>query len=448
MSLPSSKSVSPTANGAPGGKSAARAPSWYLSLISTDPHYPTLEGDVRTDVVVIGGGLSGVATAVELAEKGFSVVLLEEKRIGWGATGRNGGQVTGSLSGDTAILRQLHKSMGEAAADYVWDLRWRGHDIIRGRVEKYRIDCDLKTGHLHAAYKPSHLRELQQTFDEACARGREDQVRLLDRHSVRDYIGTDIYHGGLYNAGNMHLHSLKLCLGEAEAASGMGVNIFENSQVNCIAHGSTPVVETAIGRVTANAVVLAGNAYHRLERRKMAGMLFPAALANLATAPLDKETTEAINPLDLAVYDTRFVLDYYRLTRDGRLMFGGGTNYSGRDPSSVSKALRPAIEKTFARLEGVAIDYEWTGMAGITINRIPQLGRLSSNVYFLQGYSGHGIATSHIAAGIVAGAVAGSLEEFDRFAALKQVRIPFGDRAGQALLTLGMMYYQSLEYFR
>ncbi|MBX2824578.1 MAG: FAD-binding oxidoreductase [Gammaproteobacteria bacterium] len=425
-----------------------RTDAWYTATIGDATDYPALTEDCRADVAVIGGGLSGVATAVELAERGFSVVLLEANRIGWGASGRNGGQVTGSLSGDKAMLKQLRPTMGAAAEDYVWNLRWRGHQIIERRIERYAIQCDLKRGHLHAAWKPSHMPELEATYSEACQRGMEHEVELLDESAVKDYVGTDLYHGALYNSRNLHLHSLNLCLGEARAATGLGARIFEGSRVESIQHGATPIVETAQGRVTADSVILTGNAYHRLERKKLGGLLFPAVLANLTTKPLSAEVATAINPKDLAVYDTRFVLDYYRLTSDNRLMFGGGANYSGRNLEDVAGLLRPAIEKTFPQLKGISIDYEWTGQAGITINRIPQIGRLSNNVYYAQGYSGHGIATSHILAEVLAETIAGSLEEFDRLAALKPIRIPLGDRVGQSLLTLGMHYYQTLERFR
>ncbi|MEL7401541.1 MAG: FAD-binding oxidoreductase, partial [Pseudomonadota bacterium] len=330
----------------------------------------------------VGGGFTGVATAVELSEKGYNVAIIEANKIGWGATGRNGGQVTGSLSGDAAMTRQLRKKIGAEAEDFVWNMRWRGHDIIKQRVEKYGIQCDLKHGHLQTAYKPGHLPELRGMYDEAERRGMGEYMSLIAKDDMPNYLESPLYHGGLLNTRNMHLHSLNLCVGEAKAAESLGALIFENSPVVDIVPGELPVVKTEHGQVTANTVLLAGNAYHRLERAKLRGMLFPASLGNLVTKPLGDEVAEAINPKDLAVYDCRFVLDYYRLTADKRLMFGGGTNYSGRDSKSVANELRPAIERTFPRLKGVEIEYEWTGMAGIVINRIPQLGRSGENVFY------------------------------------------------------------------
>lgn len=423
--------------------------NYYSNSLNDDRRYPCLEGFHRVDVAIIGGGFTGVAIAVELAEKGLKVAVIEENRIGWGATGRNGGQVTGSLSGDGAILKQLRGTMGEQAAqDFLWFLRWRGHDIIKNRVAKYDIDCDLKFGHLHTAYKLSHMQELIENYDLAHARGMGDDVTLLQGNEMGQYLESDIYHGGLLNRRNMHLHSLNLCRGEARAAESMGALIFEDSRVTNIVHGDTPKVMTEHGQVQANSVILAGNAYHRLGGIKLKGMIFPACGGNVATAPLGEEVARKINPQDLAVYDCRFVLDYYRMTADNRLMFGGGANYSGRESRDIAGELRPAIERTFPRLKGVEIEYAWSGMMGIVINRVPQLGKLSDNVYYAQGYSGHGIGLSHIMAEIMADAVSGSMEKFDVFADFKHIQLPFGEWLGSQMLAAGMWYYGLKEKLR
>ena len=410
-----------------------------------------LQEAVTADVAVIGGGFSGVNIALELAERGYSVVLLEAERIGWGATGRNGGQVTGSLSGDTTLQRHLTKRIGAgAAADFVWDMRWRGHQVIRGRIARYGIECDLRHGHLHAAWRPADMAELRDFAREAETRGMGDEVTLLDRAGVHEALETPLYHGGLLNRRNMHLHPLDLCRGEARAAESRGVRIYERSAVTGITHGAPgvgarAVVETAQGRVTAETVVLAGGAYHRLEGRALAGRLFPAALGNMATEPLPEAEARAIDRHGLAVYDTRFVLDYYRLTADNRVLFGGGANYSGKASADIAGELRPALERTFPRLAGIGIEFAWSGQAGIVPNRVPMLGRLAPNVWYAQGYSGHGIATSHIVAEIVAEAVAGSMEQFDHFASVPHAKNPFGERAGQGMLALGMWYYKARE---
>ncbi|SHF20907.1 Glycine/D-amino acid oxidase [Modicisalibacter ilicicola DSM 19980] len=425
-----------------------RCVSYYAASIIEESAYPKLEGEHRVDVAIVGGGFTGVATAVELAERGYRVAIIEAHKIGWGASGRNGGQVTGSLSGQDAMARQMRNTLGDQAQDFVWNLRWRGHRIIKQRVEKYAIPCDLKHGHLQAAYKPSHVRALKKDFEQSQRHAIGEYVHWLDADAVRQVVGTTLYHGAIRNDYNMHLHPLNLCLGEARAAASLGALVFEHSSVVDIQHGDTPVVVGEHGRVTANSVILAGNAYHRLERKRLGGKLFPAALGIVTTSPLSPELASEINPDDLAVYDTRFVLDYYRLTADKRLLFGGGANYSGRDSEDIAGELRPRLEHTFPQLSGVDIDFQWQGMAGIVINRIPQLGKLSGNVYYAQGYSGHGIATSHIIGEIMANALCGSLEEFDTFAKVKHIRIPLNDRLGNALLAAGMWYYQLLEKLR
>lgn len=420
--------------------------TYYAATVRDRTERAALAEAVTADVAVVGGGFSGVNIALELAERGYSVVLLEAERIGWGATGRNGGQVTGSLSGDATLLRHLTKRIGAtAAADFVWNMRWRGHDVIRGRIARYGIECDLRHGHLHAAWRPGDMAELRSFALEAERRGMGEEVTLLDRAGVQEALDTPLYHGGLLNRRNMHLHPLDLCRGEARAAESLGVRIFERSAVTGITHGKRAVVGTAQGRVMAQTVVLAGGAYHRLEARPLAGRLFPAALGNMATEPLPEAEARAINRHNLAVYDTRFVLDYYRLTADNRVLFGGGANYSGKASADIAGELRPALEHTFPRLAGIGIEFAWSGQAGIVPNRVPMLGKVAPNVWYAQGYSGHGIATSHIVAEIMAEAVAGSPEQFDHFASVPHAKNPFGERAGQGMLALGMWYYKARE---
>ncbi|AZE10696.1 O-acetylhomoserine sulfhydrylase [Pseudomonas chlororaphis subsp. aureofaciens] len=426
---------------------AERCPSYYSATLNDETAYPTLQGQVSVDVVIIGGGFTGVASAVELAEKGLKVALVESHKIGWGATGRNGGQVTGSLSGDEAMRKQMRRTLGDEVDDFIWQLRWRGHRIIRQRVDKYAIACDLKHGHLHAAYKPSHLAGLRADYEEAVRRGMGDEVSLLDQQQLREVLDSPLYHGAIKNTRNLHLHPLNLCIGEARAAESLGALIFEHSEVLQIVHGERPAVITAQGRIDARQVLLAGDVYHKLEPKQLKGKIFPAMGGIVTTAPLG-DLAKRLNPKDLAVYDCRFVLDYYRMTADGRLLFGGGANYSGKDSRDIAGELRPCIERTFPALKGAAIDFQWSCAMGIVINRIPQLGKLSDNVWYCQGYSGHGIATSHIMGEIMAQAITGHLGDYDTFAACQHIRVPFGDQLGNPMLAAGMWYYQMLERLR
>lgn len=426
---------------------AERCKSYYTATLNEETSYLTLKGRVSVDVVIIGGGFTGVATAVELSERGLKVAIVESHKIGWGATGRNGGQVTGSLSGEAAMHKQMSKTLGKEVDDFIWNLRWRGHEIIKERVARYGIQCDLKHGHLHAAMKPVHMDELRASHDEAVRRGMGDEVTLLDARGVREHLQSDLYCGAIKNTRNMHLHPLNLCIGEAKAAANMGALIYENSEVLEIIHGDRPAVVTAHGRIDARQVLLAGDVYHKLERKQLKGMIFPAMGGIVTTRPLGDLARE-INPQDLAVYDCRFVLDYYRMTADGRLLFGGGANYSGRDSRDIAGELRPCIERTFPALKGVEIEFQWSCAMGIVMNRIPQLGKLSDNVWYCQGYSGHGVATTHIMGEIMANAMTGTLEKFDTFAACKHIKVPMGDVFGNPMLAVGMWYYGLLEKLR
>ncbi|GGE48281.1 NAD(P)/FAD-dependent oxidoreductase [Actibacterium pelagium] len=415
--------------------------SYYAATARNRVDYPTLQSDITADVAVVGGGFTGVATALELAERGYSVALCEANKIGWGATGRNGGQITGSLSGDVAMQREFRRTLGDEASDFVWSLRWRGHDIIKNRVEKYKIDCALQFGHMQTAMTQAHMKELTQTYTEGCAKGMQDDLSLIPQDQMRDYLETDLYIGGLLNKRNMHVHSLDLCLGQAKAVCDLGGSVFENSPVEAIEYGPKPIIRTAQGSVRAEKIVLAGNAYHLLEQKKLGGKLFPAALSNMATEPLSQEDAQAINPHKLAVYDSRFVLDYYRLTEDNRVMFGGGTNYSGRDSQDIVGELLPLLERTFPRLKGIGVDYSWSGTDGIILNRIPQVGRLDRNIFYVQGYSGHGIALSHILAEITAEAISGHTREFDVFENVRHWHLPVNRTMGSLMIAIGMFYY-------
>lgn len=417
-----------------------RASTWYDTTRPTAPPLPRFSGDEHVDVAIVGGGHTGVATALELAERGVRVALLEATRLGDGATGRNGGQVTGSLPGLSALRRQLTRHIGgEACTGVIHQLRWGAQTLIRERVARHGIDCALVDGHLHTAWRPGDIAELQDDLADAQAAGLGDRIEWLDRHGVHARLATPLYHGGALNRHNLHLNSLALCLGSAAAAQRLGAELHEHSPVlelRSATRDRPASLRTAQGVLSADTIVLAGNAYHRLYAHHLAGQMFPAILGNLATEPLDETTRRALNPDNLAVYDSRLVLDYYRFTEDGRLLFGGGTNYSGRELDNVADALRPRLERTFPQLEGVRIDHAWTGLAGIVPNRIPLLGRPDRGIVYAQGYSGHGIASSHLIARALADALHGDDPAlFDTLAALHHPRLP----GGQATLAAGML---------
>ena len=417
--------------------------SYYAATARDSLGFARLEQELEADVAIIGGGFTGISTGIELAERGLDVVVLEANKVGWGATGRNGGQVTGSLSGEGSMHRLFASSLGQQEAkDYVWNLKWRGHSIIERRAEKYGIDCDLRYGHIQTAIAPKHLRELEAVYSEAKRRGMADQCTLLDEVQVKQYIGSDLYIGGLLNKRNMHLHSLDLCVGEARALESIGGRVFESSGVLKIEHGALARVITLAGCVKARTVIVAGNAFHTLEAKATQGALFPASLSNMATEVLPKGLVDELNPHNMAVYDSRFVLDYFRMTADNRLMFGSGTNYSGQQDKDIVAALRPAMLRVFPQLESVAIEYAWAGIDGIIANRIPQVGYIQPNVLFAQGYSGHGIALTHIMGEILAKAVTGDTQEFDLFESVPHIKLPYARTFGSQIQAAGMAFYK------
>jgi glycine/D-amino acid oxidase-like deaminating enzyme len=412
--------------------------SYYAATVNEVTDYPLLEGSVSVDVCVVGAGFTGVATALTLAEKGFSVALVEANRVGWGASGRNGGQLINGISG----LAKIQKKYGNGITDMLWDLRWRGNDIIHDRVAKYGIECDLKNGFIETALKPRHMADLEEYAAQMEQHNHPYQYELWDREKTRRMLGTDAFLGGFVSYRDGHLHPLNLCIGEARAAHQLGVRIFEQSPVTGIEHGPRPTVKTAQGLVEADSVVLAGNAYHALEPKHLSNLTFPAGSYIVGTEPLPDEIVNEINPLDLAVCDLNEVVDYYRLSADKRLLYGGRCNYSGREPASIKAAIVPRMLEIYPQLKNVRIDYEWGGTIGIVLNRIPALGRINQNVYYCQGYSGHGVSATHILGEITADAVGGTMEKFDLFADMKHFRIPGSQWIGNQIIALGMLYFR------
>ena len=417
--------------------------TYYAATANSAPPPTPLSGEADADVAIIGGGFTGVATALSMAERGHAVVVVEADRVGWGASGRNGGQFTDSIAGEATLRRQL----GAEAEAFLWHLRWSGHELIEERVRRYAIACDLRHGHLRAAKKRRQVPGLRADYEALASRGLGDQVAWVEGAELRDWIGSEAYVAGLVNWRNGHLHPLNLCLGEAEAARSLGARIFEHSPVRRVEYGPRPAVVTDAGRVTADTVILAGNAYHELQQRALRGMLFPASSHIVVTEPLSDDCIRALNPHRLAVYDCNHIIDYYRVTPDNRLLFGAGCSYTGRDPADIDAAMRPLLAGVFPQLRDVRIDYRWGGRIGIVLNRVPQLGRISPHVWYAQGYSGHGICLTHIVGEALADAVDGDTARFEQFARIRHKRLPVGRTAGSAVVALGMLYYRLLDKF-
>jgi len=412
--------------------------SYYAATVNEVTDYPALHGAQSADICVVGAGFTGVATALALAERGFSVALVEANRVGWGASGRNGGHLINGING----LDKIAKRRGDGYEKMLWDLKWRGNDIIYDRVEKYGIKCDLKSGFLEVATKPSHARYFEEWAEERERHDFPHRYEVLDREQTRTMSGSDAFHGGFVCYRDGHLHPLNLCIGEARAAYDLGVNIFEQSPVTGIVHGSRPRVMTASGHVDADTVVLAGNAYSLFEPKYLSNLVFPAGSYIIGTEQLPEEVVNEINPEDVSVCDTNEVVDYFRLSADKRLLYGGACNYSGRDPASIKSYIMPRMLRVYPQLKDVRIEFEWGGKIGIVLNRIPAVGRINGNVYYCQGYSGHGVNATHIMGDVMADAIGGTMERYDLFADMGHFRLPGSQWIGNQIIALGMLYYK------
>ena len=415
--------------------------SYYAASAHERSGYPALAGDVRADVAVVGAGFTGISAALSLAERGYDVIVLEAKQVGWGASGRNGGQLIDGFV-DTG---KIESRLGADAASLAYRMGLECRDLVVERIERYGIDCDLKFGFVDLALRQRDIDYFRREIDRKIRLNYPHKTQFVPKEEISSIVGSDRYIGGLVNAGNGHLHPLNLCLGEARAASSMGVRIFERSPVTRIRHGSCALLETAHGTVQAKRVVLAGNAYLGRAEPKLFGAVIPAGSYMIATERLDPTLAKELLPQDMAACDQRVTLDYFRLSADKRLLFGGLCNYSGRAPHSISATLRPNMLKVFPQLAGANIDFEWGGYIAISINRIPQLGRIGANSYYAQGYSGHGLAPSHLAGKIIADAIGGDLERFDVFERIGHWKLPGGKWFANPALALGMLYYRMKE---
>ena len=411
---------------------APHAPSFYAATVAPVPERPAFAGEASADVCVVGGGFSGLNLAIEMAEQGRSVILLEAQRIGWGASGRNGGQVQGGFLKE----ERMEKVVG---AETLNALRYRGQEIIAARRAKYAIECDWRDGHIECAAKPAHVAGMEKHAAEA-------GLRFVPKADMPGEIGSARFHGGVVDMRNGYLNPLKLALGEA-AAESLGVEIYEGSEVLEILPGEAkagrkPVVVTARGRVTAGAVVLAGDALHRLLPQKLDGAIVSAGSYIVATEPLDAETLASVSPKDLSAHDSLTILDYWRPSADGRMLYGGRCDYANLPLNDVAAKIRPRMIASYPQLAKAKIDYAWGGAIGITFTRAPQFGRVEGDIYYLQGYSGHGVNVSHLGAEIVAQAIMGATERLDLFEKLPLWRLPGGSRFANPALALGMLYYR------
>lgn len=412
--------------------------SYYAA--SANPHaaYPSLKEAIRCDVCIVGGGFSGLSSALHLVEAGYDVVLLEAARIGWGASGRNGGQVVNSYSRDIDVIEARYD---RNAATLLGSMMFEGAEIIRQRIKQYAIACDYRPGAIAAALTAKQFNALREK-EKLWQRYGHQQLELLGSESIKQAIASERYVGGLLDRNGGHLHPLNLALGEAAAIQQHGGRIFEQSAVTHIDYAEPATVHTAQGSVIANVVIVAGNAYlgDKLEPR-LSRLSMPCGSQIITTEPLPHDVARTLLPENYCVEDCNYLLDYFRLTADNRLLYGGGVMYGAHEPADIDAKILPKMLKTFPQLKNVRIDYRWSGNFLLTLSRMPQFGRLENNVYYLQGDSGHGVTLTHLAGRLIAEVLRGDVERFDTFAKLPHLPFFGGRHLRIPFTALGAAYY-------
>lgn len=413
------------------------ATSYYQATATPYDPYPTLDGAVEADVAVIGAGFTGLSAALELRLRGYSVAVLDQGPIAWGASGRNGGQIcTGFAPG----LAKLEQALGREAAKAAFLIAEEAKTLIRERIARYAIDCDIKAGQLICAAKPGDVAWLKRQQEDLARYGYR-QMLYLTKTDLAQRLAVTAYHGALKDEGAGHFHPLNYALGLARAVTGEGGLVFEHSKVVELRGGARPLVRTERGDVRSRMVVLACNAHIDGLERRLASRVMPVASYVVATEPLGEARARGLIRDDDAVSDSNFVVDYFRLTGDRRLLFGGRCSYSGIHPKNLAANMRPRLLRLFPQLADVRIDYAWGGHIGITYNRLPDAGRIGTNVYYAQGYSGQGVALSGMFGKLMAEAIAGEAERFDLFTKIRHAPFPGGILRRPALV-LGMLYYR------
>lgn len=416
--------------------------SWYAASVDLPEPFPVLEGDHETDVCVVGGGYTGLSAAIHLRQLGYRVCLLEARRVGWGASGRNGGHVG---TGQRADMRDIEKWVGLGTAKDLWRLGLEAVDLVSNLTDRFQIDCEIGDGNLHLASKASHADDAQQEVDHLRAVYGYDRISYLSKTEVLARTSGQGFYGGVLDSGARHLHPLKYALGLARAAQSLGVDIFEQSAVTRISSSPDVSLRTARGYVKARYAVLGCNGYlDRLEPR-MASRIMPINNFVVATEPLSDAIWQRINRDRTSMSDSLFVIDYWKLSADNRLLFGGGENYTRRFPADIKNFVRPYLLKIYPELANTAIDYGWGGTLAITMNRMPDFGILDDRVFYAQGFSGHGVPTATMAGKLIAQAIDGDCRDFDVFANVPTARFPGGTLLRWPGLVAGMLFYSLLD---
>jgi gamma-glutamylputrescine oxidase len=419
------------------GPNPGHAATYYAASARDKRLRPVLDGEHTADVCVIGAGFTGISAALQLSENGYSVIVLEADRIGFGASGRNGGQIVNGYSRD---LETIARRYGPERAARLGEMSLEGGQIIRERVAKYGIECDLVDGGFFAAFTDKQVKEMAEVRANWQKHG-HDGLEMVSKAEVGKYVKADRYVGGMIDTKGGHIHPLDLVLGEAAAAESLGAKIFEKSKVVHLDTGPQPFVCTEGGVVKAKHILVCGNAYMAGLAPKITEKMMPVSSQVMATEPLDAKLIEELLPANYCVEDANYVLDYYRRTADNRLLYGGGIGYGGQDPKNLTGVIRPNMLKTFPQLKDVKIDYAWSGNFALTLTRIPHMGKLSDTVYFSHGDSGHGVTTTHLLGKILGEAVHGQMSRFEVWSSLQAYPFPGGRMFRVPFTVMGAWWY-------
>ena len=411
--------------------------SWYAATCETLAPCQALRGYQRTDVCVIGAGYTGLSTALHLAKTGHSVIVLDAQRIGFGASGRNGGQLG---SGHRLDQRELQHMLGDKYARLLWELAEESKATVVSLIKEHGIDCALKPGIAHFGFHEKEMRDIHEEAEFLAVTYGYSQYHPLSKEQGKKICPSPVYHGGAIDRGAFHLHPLRLTLGLASAAYAAGVKIYENSEVISWDQGSDTLVRTNAGCVTCKNVVLACNGYLGNLDAAIARRVMPINNFIIATEPLEDASRRILRE-DIAVADTKFVVNYFRKSEDGRLLFGGGENYSYAFPKDIAAIVRKPMVEIFPHLKNIRIDYAWGGTLGITMRRLPCFKKLGPTAYSASGYSGHGVGMAILAGKLISQAINGDNKGFDTFANLPSYPFPGGPMMRFPLLVLAMSWY-------
>lgn len=413
--------------------------SYYAATAPADLGFAPLQGATACDVCIVGGGLAGLSAAIELRRAGLEVVLLEGMQVGWGASGRNGGQVLNGLACDLSVVQ---RQLGRDVARAVWDMTLEAVRLVGERRRQFAIECQWQAGYLAAAIGARKAAELRAWVEELERSLGYGGMRYIEGAELARWIASARYRALAYDPLGGHLHPLLYTQGLARAAAALGAKIHERSRALRLERGARPLVHTAQGTVRCTQVLLAGNVYLEDLAPQLARRIMPVGTFIAASAPLPEERATALIPSRAAVCDTQFVLDYFRLSADQRMLFGGRVSYSTIAPLRLAAAMRQRMVGVFPQLQDVAIEYSWGGYVDITMNRAPDFGRVDPNIYYLQGFSGHGLALTGVAGRLAAEAIGGSAARFDVFARLHHHEFPGGAALRTPALVLAMLWFR------